>query len=205
MSTNGANFVLLHEFSGGDGRNPDSSLLLDNNTLYGTTAAGGYNRGVIFKIATDGSYFEVLHLFAGGADDGAYPHTLISDGLSLYGTTTNGGDAYKGVIFKIGTDGLGYEVLHEFALYPDAYTPHGSLVFDGLELYGMTYWGGDYNHGAIFKINTDGSGYEVIHSFARVDGRSPDDSLLLDGFTLYGMTVYGGEEERGVIFSLPLP
>src|SRR5260370_42269736 len=37
-------------------------------------------------------------------------------------------------------------------------------------LYGTTYYGGASNAGAVFKLNQDGTGYRVLHSFAAFAG-----------------------------------
>jgi hypothetical protein len=56
--------------------------------------------------------------------------------------------------------------------------------------------------GVIFKINTDGTEYTNLHSFAggTSDGSRPFGSLLNyeDGF--YGMTFAGGVSNFGVVF-----
>ena len=97
--------VLLHEFAGGadDGKWPSGSLTLSGSTLYGMTRDGGdSNGGVVFKIETDGTGFSLLHEFAGGADDGAWPDgSLTLSGSTLYGMTWEGGDNDVGVIFSV--------------------------------------------------------------------------------------------------------
>ncbi|HET7504847.1 MAG TPA: choice-of-anchor tandem repeat GloVer-containing protein, partial [Kofleriaceae bacterium] len=61
--------------------------------IYGTTTYGGaYGSGSIYRIARDGSQFELLHSFEGG-----YPYgglTLGSDG-ALYGTTFNTSQVFR--------------------------------------------------------------------------------------------------------------
>jgi uncharacterized repeat protein (TIGR03803 family) len=43
---------LLHSFTGGDGLNPYSNLILFNHVLYGTTYRGGaHGLGVVFSLA----------------------------------------------------------------------------------------------------------------------------------------------------------
>lgn len=42
----------------------------------------------------------------------------------------------------------------------------GSLVLSGSTHYGMAYADGSANLGTIFKINTDGTSFTVLHSFA---------------------------------------
>jgi len=53
MDTAGNNFTVLKNFAGGiDGANPNTTLMLSGNTLYGTTASGGYSgRGTVFSLS----------------------------------------------------------------------------------------------------------------------------------------------------------
>ncbi len=176
MNSDGSGFTLLHEFEGDtyDGQYPLGSLTLDGSTLYGMTQYGGdSDRGTIFKVDTNGGKFTLLHEFAGGENDGSEPrNSLTLDGSTLYGMTRNGGDSNNGTIFKIGTDGSGYSLLHEFAGgASDGSQPWGNLTLDGASLYGMTRWGGDADLGTIFKIDTDGTDFALLREF--VGG--PDD------------------------------
>jgi uncharacterized repeat protein (TIGR03803 family) len=94
--------------------------------------------------------------------------------------------------------------LHEFAGGNGRY-PYGSLTLSGSTLYGMTYYGGDDDLGVVFKIETDGTGFSLLHEFAggANDGRYPYGSLTLSGSTLYGMTYHGGGvDDLGVVFKI---
>jgi uncharacterized repeat protein (TIGR03803 family) len=76
-------------------------------------------------------------------------------------------------------------------------------VFDGSTLYGITRNGGTTNLGTVFKINTDGAGYTVLHNFTdRPDGANPLGGLLLRGNTLYGTTYSGGSSRNGTVFEI---
>jgi len=52
LATSGNNFTVLYNFTGGsDGATPTESLVLLNNTLYGTTEAGGLSGdGTVFSL-----------------------------------------------------------------------------------------------------------------------------------------------------------
>ena len=78
------------------------------------------------------------------------------------------------------------------------------LILSGSTLYGMTAFGGSGRQGVLFKINADGRGYSILHSFAggRSDGRGPLGSLTLFSSSLYGMTCTGGNNGNGVVFKL---
>jgi uncharacterized repeat protein (TIGR03803 family) len=119
-------------------------------------------------------------------------------------TRSGGGIGNDGTIFKINTDGSGYSVLHSFlGGVSDGGNPFGSLTLSGTTLYGMTNDGGASNVGTIFKFNTDGTGFSVLHNFAgnSSDGSFPSASLTLSGSTLYGMTLSGGSSNLGTTFS----
>ena len=204
-----AQINLLHEFGGGadDGEWPMGSLVLSGSTFYGMTELGGdYGFGTIFKIQSDGSGFSLLHEFAGGAGDGKYPMgSLIISGSTLYGMTQNGGAGNGGTIFKLATAGTGFTVLHEFAGgAADGLTPMGSLVLSGSTLYGLTRDGGASGLGTIFKIQTDNSGFTLLHTFSGgvADGENPLGSLILSASILYGTTMRGGDSGKGTLFKI---
>ncbi|MCK5630203.1 MAG: hypothetical protein KAI26_06280, partial [Nanoarchaeota archaeon] len=136
----------------------------------------------------------ILHEFNGIG--GATPYgSLILDSGELYGMTKNGGDSDYGTVFSMGSDGIGFSSLHEFAGgVGDGKSPYGSLVLDSDTLYGMTYYGGSVEYGTVFSIGADGSGFSVLREFAGSanNGRRPRGSLILDSGTLYGMTLYSG-------------
>ncbi len=212
INTNGTGFVLLHSFTGSaeDGSTPYGSLILKGSTLYGMTYNGGTsNYGTIFKINTNGTGFVLLHSFTGSAEDGSSPYgSLILKGSALYGMTFYGGTTGWGTIFKINTNGTGFALLHTFiGPTSDGGCPFGSLIRKGSTLYGMTQWGGSSNWGTIFKINTNGTGFVVLHSFAggASDGIHPSGELILKGSALYGMSaggIGGGTDYEGTIFKI---
>jgi uncharacterized repeat protein (TIGR03803 family) len=106
LNTDGTGFALLHRFTGSpaDGAFPRAGVVLDGaGVLYGATVRGGASdNGALFRIKTDGSGFAVLHSFAGGTSDGAWPMAaVLLEGGALYGTTHKGGEAGEGTIFSL--------------------------------------------------------------------------------------------------------
>jgi uncharacterized repeat protein (TIGR03803 family) len=209
MSTNGGSVTNLHSFSAyaGNGLNPSAALILSGSTLYGMTGAGSYwGAGLVFRVNTDGRAYTNLHSFTGGATNGSIPYgslTLVSG--KLYGMTMHGGTSDLGVLFRINTDGSGYTNLHVFTGgATNGAWPSGDLVVSGTTFYGLTSQGGTNNLGTVFCVNTDGSGYTNLHSFAGYpnEGASPPRSLTLDGSTLYGVAQSGGAANLGVVFKL---
>jgi uncharacterized repeat protein (TIGR03803 family) len=197
IDTTGSTLTTLHDFASSDGANPNAGLIQGaDGYLYGTTVYGGTNNyGTTFKIDTTGSTFTVLHNFAGS--DGALPYAGLIQGTDgdLYGTTYQGGSGGCtngcGTIFKIDTTGTTLTTLHSFAYYTDGGYPQAGLIqgTDG-NLYGTTYGGGVTNFGTIFKIDTNGTTFVTLHTFAGSDGAYPYAGLIqgTDG-NLYGTTV----------------
>src|SRR5262249_36825020 len=154
-----------------------------------------------------GSGFAVLHDFANGTDGQKPIGGLVTDGAGfLYGTTSFGGSAGLGTVFKLKTDGTGDTTLHPFSFRAsDGKTPYGTLVLDGAGfLYGTTL-DGPSGKGTVFKMKTDGTGFVLLHIFqgGASDGNGPYAGLVLDGSgNLYGTTLLGGASDKGTVFKL---
>lgn len=206
IGTNGAGFNLMHSFGAPpDGESPNSGLILAGATLYGTANNGGTNGyGTIFKINTNGTGYATLHWFTNTPDGSAPQNEPVLGGSTLYGTASGGGTNGTGIIYAINTNGLGYTVLYSFTNTPDALRPYSGLVLSSGVLYGVGSGGGTNNTGAIFAINTNGTGYHVLYSFSafagNTDGAVPKATLTLSGHFLYGTTVSGGTGGGGTVF-----
>jgi uncharacterized repeat protein (TIGR03803 family) len=97
---------VLHSFTGfstNDGGYPSGGLTAVGTTLYGATSAGGVpNNGTIFAVSASGQE-SVLYVFHGGGYpiDGAAPESaLIALNGVLYGTTSTGGNSFRGTVFS---------------------------------------------------------------------------------------------------------
>jgi uncharacterized repeat protein (TIGR03803 family) len=184
-----------------------------DGALYGTATYGGTaNQGAVFKLNKDGTGYRVLYRFAGGTD-GRNPYVTMARGTdgALYGTTTYGGTADFGTVFRLNPDGSAYRILHQFtgtAKDNDGNYPFAGLIEGGDGgLYGVTVLGGATNLGTVFRLNKDGSAYRVLHSFTGTngDGAQPGSGAKLveggDG-ALYGTTFIGGKNGVGTVFRL---
>jgi uncharacterized repeat protein (TIGR03803 family) len=230
LNTDGTGFATLHDFtatdpntgSNSDGATPDAGLVLSGDTLFGVTKYGGSSgNGTLFKVNTDGTGFTTLRRFTGGSDGGRPYAELTVSGDVLYGTAAFGGVSGNGTVFKLNTNGTGFTVLHSFtAVNPnpransDGANPAGRLFLSGNTLYGTTFFGGGSDHGAVFAVNTDGTGFTNLHSFSlgtggddpvNSDGAGPFTGVTLSGNTLYGTAQVGGSSRSGTVFSLSLP
>ncbi|MBI4915079.1 MAG: hypothetical protein HY825_04470 [Acidobacteria bacterium] len=156
--------------------------------------------------ATGAGAATILHSFERRPEHPLAP--LVADGAgNLYGTTYEGGALNFGTVFTIKTDGSGFALLHAFSGGgADGSYPYAGLVTDGAgNLYGTTLGGGPSNLGTVFTIQTDGSGFALLHSFAggAADGRNPSGGLVADGEgNLYGTTQGGGNSDLGTIFTI---
>ena len=179
----------LHSFGDGsvpnDGTQPSIGIIqAKDGDLYGVTYAGGSTGyGVVYKITTAG-VLTVLKSWA-ESDNGMGvldPLFQSADG-TLYGTTTYGGSANRGSIFKITSTG-DVTVLHSFGdgsvahdasrpFYPPTAGPDGNL-------YGLTTQGGAYGYGAFYKVTPAGA-VTVLYSFDAPTNSYPEAPLVLAG------------------------
>jgi len=209
LNPDGSGYTLLHDFSFWAGRVPFGLIQGRDDVLYGTTSQGGTNDGgTLYAINADGSAYTLLHMFGTNSMQGLNPSDApleASDG-ALYGTTHNGGSSSVGTIFRLTKQGDNYTVLHHFVSGSgDGILPYAGLVEGSdLALYGVTYNGGAYQYGTVFRITTNGGAYQILHGFGSgSDGNSPFGGLLQasDGM-LYGTTFYGGSHQCGTLFKI---
>ena len=220
MTTNGANFTVLHHFTSqsqnsftnSDGAHPTAALILSGNTLYGTAQDGGSaNKGTVFAVDINNTNFTVLHRFTATIydpnfnltnSDGANPNgRLILSGDTLYGTASRGGSGGAGTVFAINTNGTDSKVLHDFAAVnyltltnSDGANPKAGLVLSGDMLYGTAFQGGSANAGTVFAVNTNGTVFSNLYNFTYGgDGGKPAGELVLSTNTLFGTASAGGD------------
>jgi uncharacterized repeat protein (TIGR03803 family) len=227
LSTNGMGFTNMHNFTAlsgvssgtnADGAFPNDNLILSGNTLYGTAYEGGSSGfGTVFAINLDGSGFTNLYNFTGGSNGMGPSGGLILSGNTLYGTTFKGGNAGRGTVFALTTNGTGFTNLHIFAALvnhtnSDGVLPEAGLVLSRGTLYGTTYEGGSLGFGTVFSINTNGLGFTALYNFtapnpqtsSNSDGAFTEAGVILAGNTLYGTATDGGSWGNGTVFGLLL-
>ena len=199
--------------TGDDGLFPSSLVRGADGKLYGTTEGNTYNeglvnrRGTIFRTESNGSALQTLFEFH-TADSGAEPTAamaLDSDGI-FYGVTKGGGSLQDGVFYRFdpanfspGTPGSGFTALTNLN---DVSSSGGDVLLasDG-KLYGTS----EYLDGYVWRINKDGTGFQIVHQFNGTNGRTPTGGLVqaLDG-NLYGTTRGGGVGNNGTIYRIDL-
>jgi uncharacterized repeat protein (TIGR03803 family) len=166
--------------------------------------------------------FRTLHGFAGGTNGCYAVAGLVLSSNALYGTARFGGifdRGAEGMLFKVNTDGMGFTILHSFAPFSgtDPYTnseganPIAGLILSGRTLYGTAYGGGSSGAGTVFAVNTDGTDFTTLHSFAATssgfppknsEGAHPSARLTLSNNTLFGTAPQGGTSGFGTVFKV---
>jgi len=207
----GSNFTTIHTFANAAGGGPDSAPMeASDGKLYGIVGTGNpFLYGGIYSINRNGTGYGLVRAFTGTTGPtlgkGVGAETLIEGpGGLLFGATPTGGTGDVGVIFSIEKDGDPYTLLHQFSP-AGIHTCYGgvTLASDGF-LYGTCDLGGAFGRGGVFRIATNGSGFEVIHEFTDSDdGYSSFDPLVegADGY-LYGVAFYS-TSNNGSVFRLP--
>ena len=196
-------------------------LVLSGNTFY-CVSLGSTDylySGALYSVSTDGTGFTNVYNFTTYSHyvspfyvnaDGALPNApLILSGATLYGTAYLGGFDAVGTVFAVSTNhggnssGTGFTVLHNFGEPADEACPQAGLILSGNTLYGTTSGSPYGGLGAVFAVNTNGTGFTNLYQFTgSSDGANPQARLLLSGNTFYGTAYHGGSSNAGTVFAL---
>jgi len=156
-------FRIIYSFKGPpDGGFAYGGMVFDAlGNLYGTAYHGGANDfGCVFQLTPrrSGEWKEaVLYSFKGGKDgESSIGNLVLDQSGNLYGTTSAGGSAGRGVIFglaPVSRHRWKESVVHTFEGPPDGAFAYNGLVDPGTgTLYGVTVHGGADDEGAIFTF-----------------------------------------------------
>jgi uncharacterized repeat protein (TIGR03803 family) len=199
----GQTLTALVNFSGGNGANPQATLVVAGNTLYGTTYAGGVsNAGTVFAYNLSNGAFSNVYTFTGTSDGRGPQSSLVAAGNILYGTAESGALGF-GTVFAVNTNGSGFTNVYSFRGGADGSDPAAGLLLISNVLYGTTFLGGEAGEGAIFAVNTNGNGFSNLYSFTGGnDGANPEAPLIVSGNTLYGTASAGGSHSSGAVFRI---
>lgn len=184
-----------------------------DGNFYGTTSSGGANgRGVVFRVAPEGT-LTTLHTFSAldpsyNNADGTSPYAALVQGTDgvFYGVTNQGGANGAGTAFKITPAGA-FTTLHSFSPLDgnsgndEGAQPLAALIQgrDG-NFYGLAGYGGAGGQGTIFQLTPQGT-VTALHSFSGNEG-----SLLFAALTqgndgnFYGVANGGGANGAGTVF-----
>jgi hypothetical protein len=210
--------TILHRFAGGtDGANPNGELILDSEgTIYGTTVAGGYAKGICdpggcgmaFELrppTTKNGGWKAKALYRFQGQDGASPMAGVVFGGAgrLYGTLSAGANDANGAVFALVAPAGGdmpwkATILYRFKDKSDGTSPRDPIVFDASgNLYG-TALGGGTHRGTVFRLQPPKRGESwsltVLYTFfGSPGGDHPTAGLIFDTRgNLYSTTQGGG-------------
>jgi uncharacterized repeat protein (TIGR03803 family) len=158
--------TVLHSFcteqSCDDGFGPLGGVNKDKSgVLFGTTEFGGaHSRGAAYRLANDGSSFQVTYGFCTLQDclDGAYPAgDQRRKGSALFGVTSGGGET-AGNVFQLRPDNGTWTAtsLHNFQTdcSDGCHPQYQQLAMDADgNLFGTTESGGLYGGGTVFELS----------------------------------------------------
>jgi uncharacterized repeat protein (TIGR03803 family) len=163
---------------------------------------------IIAVPAAQAQSFTILHTFTGYGDGGEPLAGLTMDRAgNLYGTTSQGGEAEFGTVFRLvhAKSGWVLYTLYSFQGGQDGANPQARVLFgpDGT-LYGTTAYGGDAGSGTVFNLRPPATSCRaaqcpwietVLYRFTGgSDGGEPGfGELAFDlAGNIYGTTSYGG-------------
>jgi uncharacterized repeat protein (TIGR03803 family) len=201
IASSAQTFTTVAYFTGPTGFGPVSGVVqgVDGN-FYGAAPDGvNGDYGEVYRVTPGGTLSPIFN-FSSDCADGCYPSgalVLATDGY-FYGTTTGGGDASMGNVYRISRKG-GERSIYSFCVTncADGSNPMSALVqAGGGDLYGTTYSGGSQSGGTVFKITAGGT-LTTLYSFCSLagctDGEFPGSELIYAGDgNLYGTTGGGG-------------
>ena len=170
-----------------------------DGNIYGIAQTGGNNaKGVVFRMAKDGTSYTVLHHFDGTDGDGTgtnnvpKPRLLLHTDGNFYGAMPRGGASDGGTLFKLTPAGE-FTKLREFC----ASAPGGLAESAGNLLVTTS----TYNtRGVLYNVTRTGVA-SVIYAFNNTLGSKPTGAPLLasDG-NVYGTTADGGANDLGTFW-----
>jgi uncharacterized repeat protein (TIGR03803 family) len=148
-----------------------------------------------------------VHTLATASGEGANPRgdLLLAPDGNFYGTTSAGGAAGLGSVYKLTPDGT-LTTLHSFAgPSEEGSNPYAGLLYaaDG-NFYGTTYFGGAKQAGTVFRITPAGT----FSNLASFNGDSKGAFFPYGGLaqtadgTFYGTTLRGGANDKGTVFKM---
>jgi uncharacterized repeat protein (TIGR03803 family) len=200
--TNGA-LNTVAAFSGTNGAQPSGLVQASNGTIYGGLQDGPdpsnpvAGAGGLFTLDTN---YNLATPFFFSTNNGANPVTTLVLGTngSLYGTTSQGGSASVGTVFKFTTNNT-FSSLDSFG-GANGFTPNTLTLGSDGNFYGTTF-GSLTNFGTIFQLRPDGA-LTTLASFQTNTGYSPSFLIQASDGNFYGTTHQGGAYGFGTIFEL---
>jgi len=195
ISASAQTYKILHAFRFPEGAfDPGAGLVRDGSgNLYGNSPIS------IWQLTPDSSVNVRLSYSAGQG----HSASAIDGAGNIYGTAEGVGRAPYGLVFELTPDGR-QKILYTFGPAPDGSEPAGLIRDSAGNLYGVTYYGGAFDQGTVWKINAADGSYEILHNFTggSDDGGQPN-RIVVDGSgNIYGTAGAGGALNYGIVYKL---
>ena len=175
IDTNGLNYgVYASRAVGASPLYPNAPPVVVGNKIYDTAALSligeDYGPGILWSVTTNDTSFTIMKSFPDNVL-GSTPTEVTEDGGWLYGVSDSVSAFSRGSVYRVKTDGTGFQTLYAFSETNNAgYKPvSGLTVMEGM-IYGATELGGANNGGALYRMAVDGTGFSVIGSFSAGSG-----------------------------------
>ena len=160
----------------------------------------GLNENGLYRIDEDGTNYQQLNTSAGE------PELMYSAVSNQIFYIIKGGAFKNGYLSKTDATAFTTTNLHDYGNVPEGYNPAAIFKAPDGKLYGFNENGGATGGGTIFKMNSDGTGFQNIYYFTGDNGQRPVGKLLYasDG-KLYGVcsrSGVSGSSNNRLIFSV---
>lgn len=176
----------LVTFTGPNGSNPNSSLLIDSaGDIFGTTASGGSSGfGIVWELPASATSITRLASYT-GVDGNQLGNGLARDIDGNIFVIAQAGANGNGAVLELPAGASNLSVLDSF---PSGSEPVGRPVLDSAgDIFGVTLAGGDNGSGSIYEIAANGA-TATLASFSN-GTPSPQGDILMDSSgNLFGVT-----------------
>lgn len=174
----GGEVTTLHSFAGaGNGVEPRLPLSIYDNQFYGFSYRDEDEPAVMYQLDPTDNTFNILHTF--DAKLGENFGNFLQTEESYFAISTKGGEHGNGTLIAIDPSTFEAVKLHDFE--ESVLT---NIVFHNNKVYGSKGYDNTdpSNYGFVYRIDDDGSNFEIIHEFESMDGRWPRHQLsVIDG------------------------
>ncbi len=171
-----------------EGSYPIGDLLVDaNKRIYGTFSIGTSGvSGWIFSVDTAGGSFVDRGYLDGSTGLQLVTELVLAPNGKLYGAANEGGTYGKGTVFSLDSAASGQlcAALHSFNDTSGNSSRGGVMLGSDGALYGVATKGGDFSltagfgGGVLYRLDTTGANFTVLHVFNSATGYSPWGTLL---------------------------
>lgn len=180
INADGTGFHTIHSFKetgqagGRQGSSPQGGMLVGGGSISGAVKGGTANEsGGHFSVNIDGTGYNVLPVDRWNEPiptRGTSPVGDFAPGpFGSYRVMTGGGANGNGVI----TGGNLFDPFQMPGGAGAAKAPEAGVAVVGDRVFGTASQGGAFNQGAIFALDSDGTDYQILHSFDGSDGFMP--------------------------------